>query len=116
MSNKDLYEKISNLGYKIGIDAIKKEIGKNLKDATDEEIGRARKKLIQIIYELKRKRTLEEFLDSLNTLQLSVELQIDDRPFRENEKIFYKLKVFFLIGMSNAAFSKVEKEVKKNES
>lgn len=116
MGDKELYEKVSTLGYRLGMETLRKELGKNIEEANRDEIDRARKKLVQRIYELKRKRTLEEFLDSLNTLQLSAESEIDDRPFRENEKIFYKLKVFFLIGISNAAFSKrKEKGGDKNE-
>ena len=109
MSDKELYERVSNMGYRLGKEMLRKELGKNIEEANSDEINRVRKKLVQKIYELKRKRTLEEFLDALNTLQLNVESEIDDRPFRENEKIFYKLKVFFLIGISNAAFSRKEK-------
>lgn len=117
MGDKELYEKASTLGYRLGMETLRKELGKKIEEASKDEIDRARKKLVQRIYELKRKRTLEEFLDSLNTLQLSAESEIDDRPFRENEKIFYKLKVFFLIGISNAAFSKMkEKGGDRNES
>ena len=92
MSEKELFEKVSNMGYSLGKSLLQTE-----KDP---------KKAKQLAFELRRKRKLEEFLDELNLIQLHAETTIDDRPFRENEKLFPKLKVFFLIGFANAIFSK----------
>ena len=96
MSDKELYDKVSSLGYNLGSALLQK----------GERFERAK----QYLFELRRKRNLEEFLDQINLIQVYAETTIDDRPFRNNEKLFYKLKVFFLIGLANAIFQKKPQE------
>ena len=91
LNEKEIFEQVSSIGY---------SIGKSLLDLKGKDKSK------RDIYELRRKRRLEEFLDSINLIQIEVERSIDDRPFKENPEMFNKLKVFFLIGMSNAIFSK----------
>lgn len=93
MGEKEVFEQVSSEGYKIGISLLNVE-----KD-----------KAKRYLYELRRKRRMEEFLDAINLIQLEVEKSIDDRPFKENPEMFHKLKVFFLIGMTNAIFGKGSK-------
>lgn len=97
MSEKDLFEKVSNEGYKLGSELLRSEDNR-------------RDRIKPILYELRRKRKLEEFLDAINLLQLKVEKQFYDKPFKDNPEKFSRLKTFFLIGMTNAIFqSKGEK-------
>jgi len=92
MPEKEIYEKVSRMGW---------NFGKNLMD-----VEKKRDKVKRYIYDLRRARKPEVFLDVINGLQVRSEYTIDDRPFRENEKDFYKLKVYFQIGMANAIFGK----------
>lgn len=92
MTEKEIFEQVSSAGY---------SIGKSLLDVTQDK-----DKAKRYLYELRRKRRLEEFLDAINLIQLETEKNLDDRPFKEYSEIFYKLKVFFLIGMANAIFAK----------
>lgn len=92
MPNKELYEQVSKEGYHMGKELLRAE--SNNKD-------RVRTSL----YELRRKRKMEEFLDALNLIQMKTGKSLDDRPFKDNSEMFHKLKVFFLIGMTNAVFT-----------
>lgn len=85
---KDLYNNVSGLGY---------NIGHALYEANSD-------KAKHFLFELRRKRKMEEFLDELNLIQSQIETSIDVRPFANNEKMFNKLRVFFLIGMANGLF------------
>lgn len=91
MSEKELFEEVSAVGYKLGSELLKNE--ENRRD-----------RVKPILYELRRKRKLEEFLDAINLLQLKVEKQFYDKPFKDNPERFQRLKTFFLIGMTNAVF------------
>ena len=101
MSDKELYDKVSGLGYTLGSALLQK----------GERFERAK----QYLFELRRKRNLEEFLDQINLIQVYAETPVDDRPFRNNEKLFYKLKVFFLIGMANAIFQNKPQKAPEEE-
>jgi hypothetical protein len=92
MPDKELYESVSKEGFHIGKELLRAE-------------GNDRHKAKTLLYELRRKRRIEEFLDVLNLIQIKTEKTFDDRPFKENSEIFGKLKAFFLIGMTNAIFS-----------
>jgi len=91
LSERELFEEVSKEGWKVG---------NELKSMNDTS------KIKPILYELRRKRKLEEFLDAINHLQLSIEKQFNDKPFKEYPEKFSKLKTFFLIGMANAIFAK----------
>lgn len=91
MNEKELFDMVSGLGYRLGKSIIKKE--KNIKKAK------------KYIYELRRSRRLSEFLDKINHIQLDLETTIDDRPFRENPERFEDLKSMFLIDMCNGIFT-----------
>lgn len=93
MKDREIFEQISSVGYTLGMHLLNK---------SDKD------KAKRYLYELRRKRRLEEFLDAINLIQLEVERSLDDRPFKENPEMFPKLKVFFLIGMTNAIFKKGE--------
>ncbi len=93
LSERELFEEVSKEGWKIG---------NELKSINNYEIS----KIKPMLYELRRKRKLEEFLDAINHLQLSIEKQFNDKPFKEHPERFVKLKTFFLIGMTNAIFTK----------
>ncbi len=93
LSERELFEEVSKEGWKIG---------NELKSINNDEIS----KIKPLLYELRRKRKLEEFLDAINHLQLSIEKQFNDKPFKEHPERFAKLKTFFLIGMANAIFTK----------
>lgn len=101
MAEKEIFEQVSSEGYRIGI---------SLLDAEKD-----RDKAKRYLYELRRKRRMEEFLDAINLIQLEAEKNLDDRPFKEHPELFHKLKVFFLIGMANAIFSRGKEEVKSDE-
>lgn len=90
MNEKELYEQVSGEGY---------HLARNLLAGDTVHSAKAK------AYELRRARRMEEFLGKLNLLQLDTESRLDDRPFRENESMFQKLKVFFLIGFCNGLFS-----------
>ncbi|MGB9659707.1 MAG: hypothetical protein ACPLY9_04205 [Nitrososphaerales archaeon] len=90
LPEKELYDKVSGLGYHLGKALLELEDAKRCKS---------------YVYELRRTRKLHEFLDIINRFQLSVEKGIDDRPLRENESLFPMLKVIYMIGMCNAIFS-----------
>jgi hypothetical protein len=92
MPAKELYEHVSREGF---------HMGKELLRAEDNDKDKAKTSL----YELRRKRRMEEFLDTLNLIQMKAGKSLDDRPFKEHSEMFSELKVFFLIGMANAIFS-----------
>ncbi|GIU72269.1 MAG: hypothetical protein KatS3mg003_1748 [Candidatus Nitrosocaldaceae archaeon] len=100
MSEKELFKEVSNEGYKLGSELLRSEDNR-------------RDRVKPILYELRRKRKLEEFLDAINLLQLKVEKQFYDKPFKDNPERFPRLKTFFLIGMANAIF---QGKGEKNES
>jgi hypothetical protein len=98
LNEKELYEQVSREGYRLARTLVANDTLRTV---------RAR------AYELRRTRRLDEFLWKLNLLQLDAESIVDDRPFRENESMFQKLRAFFLIGFCNGLFSgKREVEVK----
>ncbi|MEM2857096.1 MAG: hypothetical protein QW776_01590 [Candidatus Nitrosocaldus sp.] len=101
MAEKEIFEQVSTAGY---------SIGKSLLDVTHDK-----DKAKRYLYELRRKRRLEEFLDTINLIQLESERNIDDRQFKEHSEIFPKLRVFFLIGMTNAIFAKNGSTYSKGE-
>lgn len=104
MSEKELFDTVASLGYKLGRRIIEKE----------GDIKKAKK----YIYELRRTRRLSEFLDRINHIQLDLETTIDDRPFRENPERFEDLKSMFLIEICNGVFTKTRStgEGDKNDS
>lgn len=91
MSEKEVYEHVSKEGYDVGKELLRAE-------------GNDRDKAKTSLYELRRKRRMEEFLDVLNLIQIKTGKPLDDRPFKENPEAFNRLKTFFLIGMTNAIF------------
>ncbi len=101
MTDKELFDQVSSEGYRLG----QKLLEKNKNDI---------KKAKSILYELRRKRKLEEFLDEINILQLTVEEEFYDKPFKDNPEKFPKLKTFFLIGMTNAVFRSNKKQTQYN--
>jgi hypothetical protein len=101
MTDKELFDEVSSEGYRLG----QKLLEENKNDI---------KKAKSILYELRRKRKLEEFLDEINILQLTVEEEFYDKPFKDNPEKFPKLKTFFLIGMTNAVFRSKKKQTQYN--
>jgi hypothetical protein len=99
MPEKELYDSASRQGYVLGKRFLSEDTAKRLKAE---------------VYELRRSRTPEEFLDKVNMIQLQTETTIDDRLFRDNLELFKKLKVFFIIGMTNAMFSRETKSKEKS--
>ncbi len=95
MNEKELFESVSRTGY---------HLGKELLASENNKSGRVK----QLLYELRRKRKMEEFLDAINLMQIKVERQFNDKPFKDNPEKFNILKTFFLIGMTNAIFSRGE--------
>jgi hypothetical protein len=90
MDDKTLYEQVSKEGYFLARRLTSSDTVRSVKAKA---------------YELRRARRMEEFLSKLNLIQLDTESRVDDRPFRDNEIIFQKLKAFFLIGFCNGLFS-----------
>jgi hypothetical protein len=82
------------------------------------ERGEQPKAVKAAIYELRRERDdLGEFLDIVNVLQLRAGSAFDDRVFKEHEDVFFKLRTFFMIGMTNALFqSRREEETEETAS
>jgi hypothetical protein len=97
LNEKELYEQVSAEGYRLARALVANDPPRTV---------RAR------AYELRRARRLDEFLWKLNQLQLDAKSKLDDRPFRENENMFQKLRAFFLIGFCNGLFSGKRVEVK----
>lgn len=95
MSEKELFETVSYTGYKLGEALLVSE-------------NNNRERVKQLLYELRRKRKMEEFLDAINLIQIKAGRQFNDKPFKDNPKKFNILKTFFLIGMTNAIFSRGE--------
>ncbi len=95
MSEKELFDKVSNTGYQLGKELLLNE-------------NNRKERIKPLLYELRRKRKMEEFLDAINLLQIKVEKEFYDKPFKDNPEKFPILKTFFLIGMTNAIFSRGE--------
>lgn len=104
MSDPDAqyYDQVSRQGWLLGSSLLRR--------------GERPKAVKASIYELRRERSdLGKFLDLVNDLQLKAESGFDDRIFRENERVFTKLRTFFLIGMSNALFQRSRESEKGDD-
>lgn len=94
------YNDVSRQGWLLGSSLLKR--------------GESSKAVKASIYELRRERDdLGKFLDLVNDLQLKAEWGFDDRTFREHEDMFFKLRTFFLIGITNALFQSMREEEKE---
>ncbi|MBN2422385.1 hypothetical protein JXB41_04095 [Candidatus Woesearchaeota archaeon] len=96
MDKKELFNEVYKHAFSIGMQFKRNESRQNV--------------IIKEIYDMRRARNQEEFMNLLNRLQLKIGTGIRGDIFIEHMDDFAQLKTFFLIGLTNAVFLKEKKE------
>jgi len=87
MDEMKFFENINNMGYAMGKEAERKDLGES------------------VLWEIFRTRTVEDFIETLVRTQLKMRNSLDLRKIEENKKRWREVKAIFLNGMANALFS-----------